>query len=1068
MSPNTPDTGLETLWEEIRRYMGVTPSFFRLASADPAVARGLFELAKFAYLESPLPALFKEKLFTYLSRFCGVRYCVTRHAAFLLGRGNIAGDPACPPLTPEKVMVLLSEPFPERDQLPHILSELESLTAPLKEWPDFESVTGRYVRIASAVIFLEPGRSPQWCAALRRLLGPRQFEWLMLFLAFVRTAHFWTQVHMSTDDTIPMLSDSAATEHDPVSSPSPRLVFEEDIEILFREHQALVEPLLQKAQDAVQFELGSQLRAELQELRTTHRLAQALKKSEARFRDLYENAPDMFCSIDAETGVILECNHTLLDKTGFTREEIVGKPVFERYTPASREQARLCFQQFRQHGVVQDAELQLLTREGKTIEVSLNATAVRDASGHIISSRSIWRDISKQKSLEDQQRLIFEASPNGILVVNAEGRILMANSRIEDWFGYRREELIGTPVERLVPERFRTQHAGDRREFMLVPQVRPMGKGRDLYGLCKDGSEVPLEIGLNPMGREHDGRILVTITNMTERKRDRDTIRRSTVALHEQLDLNKTITDNASTSLLMIDTSGQVTFANPATETVMGYKPEELIGKVLHQVVHHSHPDGVPYPNEECPITRILPSNDVLSNHEDMFIHKDGHFYPVRCNARQIFKQDVRVGIVIEVSDITDIKRAEKDRQLFTLELARQVNERTEELLNSQTQLRELATELNLTEQRERQRIAMELHDYLSQLLVVGRLKLGQTRQVLDGNVESLNLVKETEDVLDQALTYTRTLTAELSPSVLFEFGLLAALQWLANQMIHHGLKVEFESGGVEELKLPEEHAILLYQSTRELFLNVIKHADTGRATLTLGKEEGMLRISVRDEGKGFHPPKGTATQPFTDQAVKFGLFSIRERMITLGGTFEIESLPDHGTTARLMVPLALKLEKISTPQPDTDGQHVDQPTVDQSLPEAGDLPKTSTKNQIRILIADDHVMVREGLRKMLESHEDLELVGEAGNGKEAIDLVERLKPALVIMDVNMPQLNGIEATSRIKAHHPDIIIIGLSVNAGGENQQAMLKAGAVALLPKEAAVADLYQMITTVMTSQP
>ncbi len=559
-----------------------------------------------------------------------------------------------------------------------------------------------------------------------------------------------------------------------------------------------------------------------------------------------------------------------------------------------------------------------------------------------------------------------------------------------------------------------------------------------------------------------------TMTNITDHQPDRETIRQSTVVQHEQLNLYKTITDNASTSLLMIDTSGQVTFANPATETVMGYKPDELIGRVLHTVVHHSHPDGVPYPHEECPITKILPSNDVLTNHEDMFIHKDGHFYPVRCNARQIFKQGMRVGVVIEVSDITDLKRAEQDRRLFTLELARQVNERREELVSYQTQLRELTTELNLTEQRERQRIAMELHDYLSQLLVVGRLKLGQTRQVLEGDVEGLNLVKETEDVLDQALTYTRTLTAELSPSVLFEFGLLAALQWLANQMIHHGLNVDIESGGIEELKLPEEHAILLYQSTRELFLNVIKHAGTDHATLAIRKNQGMLRITVRDEGQGFSPTKEGTIPHQTDQSMKFGLFSIRERMITLGGSFEIDSQPGHGSTASLLLPLALESEKPSTKRETTDRKAVDRTMAKDAPPDSSNILKSSTNTQIRILVVDDHVMVRQGLLKMLEGHEDLNLVGEAGNGEEAIALVDRLRPSLVIMDVNMPIMNGIEATSRIKAQYPNTIIIGLSVNAGEESLRAMLKAGAVALLPKEAAVADLYDMIKSVTGSRP
>lgn len=627
---------------------------------------------------------------------------------------------------------------------------------------------------------------------------------------------------------------------------------------------------------------------------------------------------------------------------------------------------------------------------------------------------------------------------------------------------------MGKPLEGLIPAQFRVQQAGERFDFVLIPYGESMEPEPEFRGRGKDGRTIPLTIRLDPMGKDDEESTLVTMTDITERQRDRETIRQSTIALHEQLALNKTITDNTSTSLLMIDTAGRVTFANPSTEIVMGFKPEELIGRVLHEMVHHTRPNGSPFPIEECPLAGISPLRETLSNHEDVFIHKDGHFYPVRCNTRQIFKQGERIGNVIEVLDITDLQRAEKDRQLFTLELARQINDRTEELVNSQKLLRELAAALNLTEQRERQRIATELHDYLSQLLVVCRLKLGQIRPASGMDSESSDLIKETEDVLDQALTYTRTLVAELSPSVLFEFGLLAALQWLAGQMVHHGLKVEMTCEGIQDWKVPEEQAILLYQSIRELFLNVIKHADTDRAILTLSKEEGVLRISVRDEGKGFHPPKGTATQPFTDQAMKFGLFSIRERMITLGGTFEIESLPDQGTTARLIVPFALKLEKGSTPPRDSDGQYIDQPTSNQSLPEAGDLSKISTKNQIRILIVDDHVMVREGLRKMLESHEDLELVGEAGNGEEAIDLVERLQPTLVIMDVNMPQLNGIEATSRIKANHPDIIIIGLSVNAGGENQRAMLKAGAVALLPKEAAVADLYQMITTVMTSQP
>ena len=112
------------------------------------------------------------------------------------------------------------------------------------------------------------------------------------------------------------------------------------------------------------------------------------------------------------------------------------------------------------------------------------------------------------------------------------------------------------------------------------------------------------------------------------------------------------------------------------------------------------------------------------------------------------------------------------------------------------------------------------------------------------------------------------------------------------------------------------------------------------------------------------------------------------------------------------------------------------------------------------MLLVDDHAMVRQGLRTMLESYADVEVVGEACDGEEALVCTEQLNPAVVVMDINMPKMNGIEATAHLKARYPDLTIIGLSVNAGEENQQAMKKAGATSLITKEAAVDQLYAAI--------
>lgn len=121
----------------------------------------------------------------------------------------------------------------------------------------------------------------------------------------------------------------------------------------------------------------------------------------------------------------------------------------------------------------------------------------------------------------------------------------------------------------------------------------------------------------------------------------------------------------------------------------------------------------------------------------------------------------------------------------------------------------------------------------------------------------------------------------------------------------------------------------------------------------------------------------------------------------------------------------------------------------------------------IRVLLVDDHAMVRQGLRTVLDGYADMEVVGEAANGEEAVALAETLDPAVVVMDINMPHMNGIEATAAIKERSPDTIVIGLSVNAQGDNQQAMTAAGASMLLTKEAAVDELYRSIQDLLLSK-
>ena len=394
------------------------------------------------------------------------------------------------------------------------------------------------------------------------------------------------------------------------------------------------------------------------------------------------------------------------------------------------------------------------------------------------------------------------------------------------------------------------------------------------------------------------------------------------------------------------------------------------------------------------------------------------------------------------------------------------VAERTDELVQSEGRLRALATELNLAEQRERKRLSTELHDYLAQLLVLCRMTLAQAKRIgLPTRAEEL--VKETEDTLDRALTYCRTLMAELNPPVLQEQGLHAGLRWLADHMKRQELAVIVDVEGVPTPSLPEDRAILLFQSVRELLMNVSKHGELKEATVRMTNEAGLLKIIVRDEN-GFDLAAAAAAAVVTDNcsplSSKFGLFSIRERMKALGGSFDIQSSPGRGTTATLTLSVAPRAEDsgLSIESAEQTIGHQRSRNNSPSNRPVHSIQSSARKQHatIRLLLVDDHTLVREGLRSLLAAYNHLEVIGEAENGTEAIELARRLDPDVVVMDINMPDMDGIEATKQLKADRPSIVIIGLSVNPTANAEQKMKAAGAVAYLTKESAADALCQVI--------
>jgi CheY-like chemotaxis protein len=196
----------------------------------------------------------------------------------------------------------------------------------------------------------------------------------------------------------------------------------------------------------------------------------------------------------------------------------------------------------------------------------------------------------------------------------------------------------------------------------------------------------------------------------------------------------------------------------------------------------------------------------------------------------------------------------------------------------------------------------------------------------------------------------------------------------------------------------------------------------------------------------------------------QFGLLSIGERMKALGGFFDIESSPGRGTLATMTLPLALEAPALVAQQSSL-GLEIRESKFE--APTSADPTLKGMTPKIRVLLVDDHVMVRQGLRGILATYPDIDIVGEASNGQQAVISAASLQPSVVVMDVNMPIMNGITATENITVRFPHMVIIGLSVDAALGNQEAMKAAGAFVLLTKESAVEHLYKTIIQAVQSR-
>lgn len=352
-------------------------------------------------------------------------------------------------------------------------------------------------------------------------------------------------------------------------------------------------------------------------------------------------------------------------------------------------------------------------------------------------------------------------------------------------------------------------------------------------------------------------------------------------ALRESEARFRTIFNAAPVGIALIDLDGRLVESNVALQRMLGYRRDALLTLSLAELIHPE--EGLAW--AQLFKALVAGERDYFQT-ENRYVRKDGgviwgqlHLALLRGAERA-----PRFAIAM-IEDITRQKQAEEEIRAY------------------QERLRSLSSELSLTEERERRRLATDLHDHIGQILALAQIKLGVVREEVPA-AEVVAALDEIRKLIEQSIHYTRSLTFELSPPILYDLGFEEAVEWLAEQIqAQYGIDVAVQKDR-QPKPLSDEARVLLFRVVRELLTNVAKHAQARHASIAITKEGDDLKVQVRDDGIGFEVAK---LESDLGKVTGFGLFSIRERLDHIGGRLEVRSEPGQGTQVTLAVPLKQK-----------------------------------------------------------------------------------------------------------------------------------------------------------------